>query len=84
MFCVFLFSDYVEFVRDEFSIPILFHFFNNFDLIFTRAFIFLLQNVPPPILLRLLREHQLEWADSSINAYSATAIKAGPCSLPVC
>ncbi|OWM90942.1 hypothetical protein CDL15_Pgr019254 [Punica granatum] len=42
----------------------------------------LLQNVPPAILLRFLREHRSEWADSSIDAYSAAAIKAGPCTLP--
>ncbi|KAL5551734.1 hypothetical protein UlMin_001910 [Ulmus minor] len=41
-------------------------------------------NVPPPILHRFLREHRSEWADSSIDACSATAIKEGPCSLPVC
>ena len=40
------------------------------------------QNVPPAILLRFLREHRSEWADSSIDAYSAAAVKAGPCSLP--
>jgi homeobox-leucine zipper protein len=43
----------------------------------------LLQNVPPSILLRFLREHRQEWADNSIDAYSAAAIKAGPCSLPI-
>ncbi|PPR98474.1 hypothetical protein GOBAR_AA22208 [Gossypium barbadense] len=43
----------------------------------------LLQNVPPAILLRFLREHRSEWADSGIDAYSAAAIKAGPCSLPM-
>ncbi|KAB1204345.1 Homeobox-leucine zipper protein ATHB-8 [Morella rubra] len=42
----------------------------------------LLQNVPPAVLLRFLREHRSEWADSSIDAYSAAAIKAGPCNLP--
>ncbi|KAK8608434.1 hypothetical protein V6N13_023858 [Hibiscus sabdariffa] len=42
----------------------------------------LLQNVPPAILLRFLREHRSEWADTSIDAYSAAAIKVGPCSLP--
>ncbi|XP_004501146.1 homeobox-leucine zipper protein ATHB-8 isoform X2 [Cicer arietinum] len=42
----------------------------------------LLQNVPPAILLRFLREHRSEWADTSIDAYSAAAIKAGPCTLP--
>ncbi|KAF3446397.1 hypothetical protein FNV43_RR11576 [Rhamnella rubrinervis] len=42
----------------------------------------LLQNVPPAVLLRFLREHRSEWADSSIDAYSAAAIKAGPCTLP--
>ncbi|OWM78111.1 homeobox-leucine zipper protein ATHB-15 isoform X2 [Punica granatum] len=42
----------------------------------------LLQNVPPAVLLRFLREHRSEWADNSIDAYSAAAVKAGPCSLP--
>ncbi|KAH7565298.1 hypothetical protein ACOSQ2_020717 [Xanthoceras sorbifolium] len=41
----------------------------------------LLQNVPPAILLRFLREHRSEWADNNIDAYSAAAIKVGPCSL---
>ncbi|CAK9163663.1 unnamed protein product [Ilex paraguariensis] len=43
----------------------------------------MMMNVPPAILLRFLREHRSEWADSSIDAYSAVAVKAGPCSLPV-
>ncbi|KAM7475998.1 hypothetical protein LguiB_023241 [Lonicera macranthoides] len=42
----------------------------------------LLQNVPPAILLRFLREHRSEWADNNIDAYSAAAIKVGPCTLP--
>ncbi|CAK9159876.1 unnamed protein product [Ilex paraguariensis] len=42
----------------------------------------LLQNVPPAILLRFLREHRSEWADNSIDAYSAAAVKVGPCSFP--
>ncbi|OIT34487.1 PREDICTED: homeobox-leucine zipper protein ATHB-15-like isoform X1 [Nicotiana attenuata] len=42
----------------------------------------LLQNVPPAILLRFLREHRSEWADNNIDAYSAAAIKVGPCCLP--
>ncbi|KAE8731708.1 Homeobox-leucine zipper protein HOX29 [Hibiscus syriacus] len=41
----------------------------------------LLQNVPPVILLRFLREHRSEWADSGIDAYSAAAVN--PCGLPV-
>ncbi|XP_050382024.1 homeobox-leucine zipper protein ATHB-15 [Argentina anserina] len=41
----------------------------------------LLQNVPPAILLRFLREHRSEWADNTIDAYSAAAVKVGPCSL---
>ncbi|XP_004302866.1 PREDICTED: homeobox-leucine zipper protein ATHB-15 [Fragaria vesca subsp. vesca] len=41
----------------------------------------LLQNVPPAILLRFLREHRSEWADNNIDAYSAAAVKVGPCSL---
>lgn len=42
----------------------------------------LLQNVPPAILLRFLREHRSEWADNNIDAYSAAAIKVGPSGLP--
>ncbi|KAF2323464.1 hypothetical protein GH714_035586 [Hevea brasiliensis] len=42
----------------------------------------LLQNVPPAILLRFLREHRSEWADNNIDAYSAASIKVSPCSLP--
>ncbi|GAB4842290.1 Homeobox-leucine zipper protein ATHB-15 [Ancistrocladus abbreviatus] len=42
----------------------------------------LLQNVPPAVLLRFLREHRSEWADNSIDAYSAAAAKVGPCSFP--
>ncbi|XP_038999717.1 homeobox-leucine zipper protein ATHB-15-like [Hibiscus syriacus] len=42
----------------------------------------LLQNIPPAVLLRFLREHRSKWADTSIDAYSAAAIKVGPCSLP--
>lgn len=39
--------------------------------------------MPPAILLRFLREHRSEWADSGIDAYAAAAVKAGPCTLPV-
>ncbi|GAB4854322.1 Homeobox-leucine zipper protein ATHB-8 [Ancistrocladus abbreviatus] len=42
----------------------------------------LLQKVPPQLVLQFLREHRSEWADSSIDAYAAAAIKAVPCSLP--
>ncbi|KAI3512592.1 hypothetical protein L1887_19908 [Cichorium endivia] len=41
----------------------------------------LLQNVPPALLLRFLREHRSEWADNNLDAYSAAAVKLGPCSL---
>ena len=41
-----------------------------------------MQNVPPALLLRFLREHRSEWADNNVDAYSASAIKLGPCSLP--
>lgn len=37
--------------------------------------------MPPAVLLRFLREHRSEWADNTIDAYSAAAVKAGPCSL---
>lgn len=42
-----------------------------------------LQNVPPAVLLRFLREHRSEWADSGIDAYAAAAVKAAPCTIPV-
>jgi homeobox-leucine zipper protein len=42
-----------------------------------------LQNVPPAILLRFLREHRSEWADNNIDAYLAAAVKVGPCSARV-
>ncbi|XP_071716529.1 homeobox-leucine zipper protein ATHB-15-like isoform X2 [Rutidosis leptorrhynchoides] len=42
----------------------------------------LLQNVPPALLLRFLREHRSEWADNNTDPYLAAAIKIGPCSLP--
>lgn len=50
---------------------------------FTHVLLFnvFLQNVPPAILLRFLREHRSEWADNNIDAYSAAAVKVGPCSL---
>jgi len=41
-----------------------------------------LQNVPPAVLLRFLREHRSEWADNNIDAYLAAAAKISPCSLP--
>ncbi|KAK9060501.1 hypothetical protein SSX86_021205 [Deinandra increscens subsp. villosa] len=41
----------------------------------------LLQNVPPALLLRFLREHRSEWADNNVDTYSAAAVKLGPCNL---
>lgn len=37
----------------------------------------------PAILMRFLREYRSEWADSSMDAYSAASVKAGPTSLPM-
>ncbi|KAK9690210.1 hypothetical protein RND81_09G112100 [Saponaria officinalis] len=42
----------------------------------------LLQNVPPAVLLRFLREHRSEWADNNIDGYLAATAKISPCSLP--
>lgn len=41
----------------------------------------LLQNVPPALLLRFLRQHRSEWADNSIDAYAAAAVKVGEFSI---
>ncbi|OWM63816.1 hypothetical protein CDL15_Pgr006078 [Punica granatum] len=42
----------------------------------------LLQNVPPALLVRFLREHRSEWADYGIDAYSAACLKASPYGVP--
>ncbi|KAK9268159.1 hypothetical protein L1049_010601 [Liquidambar formosana] len=42
----------------------------------------LLQNVPPALLVRFLREHRSEWADYSVDAYSAACLKASPYAVP--
>ncbi|CAL0301033.1 unnamed protein product [Lupinus luteus] len=42
----------------------------------------LLQNVPPPLLVRFLREHRSEWADYGVDAYSAACHKASPYAVP--
>ncbi|KAL5977387.1 Homeobox-leucine zipper protein hox32 [Asimina triloba] len=42
----------------------------------------LLQNVPPALLVRFLREHRSEWADCGIDAYSASSLKSNPYSAP--
>lgn len=41
-----------------------------------------MQNVPPALLVRFLREHRSEWADCGVDAYSAAALKANPYSVP--
>ncbi|KAL8103312.1 homeobox-leucine zipper protein ATHB-14-like [Apium graveolens] len=38
----------------------------------------LIQDVPPPLLVRFLREHRSEWADNMIDSYSAASLKASP------
>lgn len=35
------------------------------------------------MLLRFLREHRSEWADSNIDGYSAASVKAIPHTLPI-
>ncbi|EEF32454.1 homeobox-leucine zipper protein REVOLUTA [Ricinus communis] len=42
----------------------------------------LLQNVPPAVLVRFLREHRSEWADFNVDAYSAASLKAGSYAFP--
>ncbi|KAL4627763.1 hypothetical protein ACB092_05G189500 [Castanea dentata] len=42
----------------------------------------LLQNVPPALLVRFLREHRSEWADYGVDAYSAACLKASPYAVP--
>nr|XP_009408551.1 PREDICTED: homeobox-leucine zipper protein HOX32-like [Musa acuminata subsp. malaccensis] len=42
----------------------------------------LLQNVPPAILVRFLREHRSEWADCGVDAYSAASLRTSPYAVP--
>ncbi|XP_073155662.1 homeobox-leucine zipper protein REVOLUTA-like isoform X2 [Henckelia pumila] len=42
----------------------------------------LLQNVPPAVLVRFLREHRSEWADFNIDAYTAASLKASSYAYP--
>ncbi|CAH9107282.1 unnamed protein product [Cuscuta europaea] len=42
----------------------------------------LLQNVPPALLVRFLREHRSEWADYGVDTYSAASLKASPYVIP--
>ncbi|KDP34935.1 hypothetical protein JCGZ_09223 [Jatropha curcas] len=42
----------------------------------------LLQNVPPALLVRFLREHRSEWADYGVDTYSAACLKASPYAVP--
>nr|DAA05766.1 TPA_inf: class III HD-Zip protein REV1 [Lotus japonicus] len=42
----------------------------------------LLQNIPPAVLVRFLREHRSEWADFNVDAYSAASLKAGSYAYP--
>lgn len=45
-------------------------------------FVLDLQNVPPAVLVRFLREHRSEWADFNVDAYCASSLKAGSCAYP--
>uniref|UniRef100_A0ACD5XLQ3 Uncharacterized protein n=1 Tax=Avena sativa TaxID=4498 RepID=A0ACD5XLQ3_AVESA len=42
----------------------------------------LLQDVPPALLVRFLREHRSEWADPGVDAYSAASLRASPYAVP--
>ncbi|XBH89423.1 hypothetical protein VPH35_081327 [Triticum aestivum] len=42
----------------------------------------LVQDVPPALLVRFLREHRSEWADPGVDAYSAASLRASPYAVP--
>lgn len=42
----------------------------------------MLQNVPPALLIRFLREHRSEWADSVLDAYSSATLRGSPYAVP--
>lgn len=41
-----------------------------------------MQDVPPALLIRFLREHRSEWADYGVDAYCAASLKASPYAVP--
>ncbi|RWV92775.1 hypothetical protein GW17_00044816 [Ensete ventricosum] len=43
---------------------------------------YVIQNVPPAILVQFLREHRSEWADCGVDAYSAASLTANPYAVP--
>ncbi|XP_003565084.1 homeobox-leucine zipper protein HOX29 [Brachypodium distachyon] len=43
----------------------------------------LLQDVSPPSLLQFLHEHRSQWADSTLDAFFASALKPNFCNLPM-
>ncbi|KAG8387671.1 hypothetical protein BUALT_Bualt02G0045600 [Buddleja alternifolia] len=42
----------------------------------------LLQNVPPAVMVRFLREHRSEWADFNVDAYLAASLKTNTYAYP--
>lgn len=44
--------------------------------------LFSLQNIPPAVLVRFLREHRSEWADFNVDAYCAASLKKGSYAYP--
>ncbi|KAL0305424.1 UNVERIFIED_CONTAM: Homeobox-leucine zipper protein ATHB-14 [Sesamum radiatum] len=62
--------------------------YNNFSMLPTFGGVLcarasmLLQNVPPALLVRFLREHRSEWADYGVDVYSAASLKASPYAVP--
>jgi len=49
--------------------------FSDFMLGANRCACLTMQNVPPALLIRFLREHRSEWADHDIDAHTATAFR---------
>ncbi|KAK8961404.1 Homeobox-leucine zipper protein HOX32 [Platanthera guangdongensis] len=41
-----------------------------------------LENVPPTLLVRFLREHHSEWADSGVDFYSVASLRASTFAVP--
>lgn len=41
-----------------------------------------MQNVPPALLVRFLREHRQEWNDNGVDVYSAASNKPSPYAIP--
>ncbi|GAB2280820.1 Homeobox-leucine zipper protein ATHB-14 [Dionaea muscipula] len=74
-------SSQTKFVGSQYQLSTCFPTFGGGGVLCAKASM-LLQNVPPALLVRFLREHRSEWADYSVDSYSASSLKSGAFAIP--